>query len=134
MAAWEVAYYAHRGLPAIRGSTTRGGSIAVKRALRVLRSGDDLALAPDGPSGPLYSFQRGVAMIARHTGLPIVLLGAECPRAHRMRTWDRHFMPWPGQAIEARIRVIPNYQALAARDDHETGEQLRTALLEINRD
>lgn len=134
MAAWEVAYYAHRGLPAIRGSSTRGGALAVKNALRILRSGGDLAVGPDGPSGPLYSFQRGVAMIARHTGVPIVLIGAECPKAYRLRSWDRHLMPWPGQVVNARVRIIPHYDALNASNDEEACARLRAALLEINQE
>jgi hypothetical protein len=131
-AAWEAAYYAHCGLPAIRGSSTRGGGVAVREAIQVLRRGGDVILSPDGPNGPLYTFQRGAAMIARNTGVPIVLLGFNCPNAHRLQTWDHHLVPWPGQIVEVRVKVIPDFDALEASDDAEACTLLRTALLEIN--
>jgi lysophospholipid acyltransferase (LPLAT)-like uncharacterized protein len=39
------------GVPAVRGSTTRGGAQATRDLLRVGR-GSHLALTPDGPRGP----------------------------------------------------------------------------------
>ncbi len=132
LAAWEAEYFRRRGLPAIRGSSTRGGALAAREALRVLKRGGTVALSPDGPSGPLYTFQRGAAMIARRFGGPIVLMGANCPRAHRVKTWDRHLFPWPGQAVRVQLRVIGAFSELGASDDVEACACLRSAMLEIN--
>lgn len=134
MAAWEVAYYRHQGIPVIRGSSTRGGAVAVKQALRHLRAGDHVALSPDGPSGPLHTVQRGVAMIARHSGARLVLLGAHAPGARRLDTWDRHLVPWPGQRIEVRAHVFHSFSELGARDDLDACVKIRRALLEIGPD
>jgi lysophospholipid acyltransferase (LPLAT)-like uncharacterized protein len=131
LAAWEAAYFAHRKIPAIRGSTTRGGAVAAKAALRALRRGEDVAVSPDGPSGPLYDVQPGVLRIARHSGATLVLLGANCPGARRLRTWDRHLVPWPGQAVDVRLRLLPA-SAVREGDEREACAGLRAALLEIN--
>lgn len=132
MAAWQVAYFEHRGIPAIRGSSTRGGSIAVKEALRSLRRGQALAISPDGPSGPLYEVKRGTVALARHAHASLLLIAANAPRARRLKTWDRHLMPWPGQSVEVRIRILSGPEAFGEATDEEACAQLRAALLEIN--
>jgi lysophospholipid acyltransferase (LPLAT)-like uncharacterized protein len=59
------------GFHAVRGSTTRGGSAALKRLVRSARAGDDLAVTPDGPRGPKHVAQPGVVQLAKLSGLPI---------------------------------------------------------------
>ena len=55
----------------VRGSTTRGGTRALRQMVRAGRSGQDLAVTPDGPRGPRCVAQRGVIQLAKLTGLPI---------------------------------------------------------------
>ena len=131
-AAWQVAYYEQRGIESIRGSTTRGGSIALKECLRALRAGHALTIGPDGPSGPRYDFRPGVSLLARHTGASIVLFGANCPTAYRLPSWDRHLIPTPGQTVELRTRIFPSWKSLGARHDGEATAILRAALLALN--
>lgn len=59
------------GYGSIRGSTTRGGTVALRQMLRVAREGFDLAVTPDGPRGPRQIVQPGVIELAKLTGLPI---------------------------------------------------------------
>lgn len=134
LAAWEAAYFEHRRLPAIRGSSTRGGAIAVKTAYKALRKGGDVALSPDGPSGPLYRVQIGAAAIARRARVPIIVVGCSQPKARRLKTWDRHFVPYPFQKVQLSIQRLSAEALLAARDDAEASELLRTALTSTNHD
>ena len=62
------------GLRSVRGSTTRGGTAALRRMIALGREGSDLAVTPDGPRGPRQVVQAGVIHLARSTGLPIVPL------------------------------------------------------------
>ena len=55
-----------------RGSTTRGGAMALRELLRHAREGMNLAFTPDGPRGPARIVQPGVITAAQLTGLPIV--------------------------------------------------------------
>lgn len=60
------------GFRSVRGSTTRGGSMALRRLVRCGRQGADLVVTPDGPKGPKWKVQEGVVHLAKLTGLPIV--------------------------------------------------------------
>lgn len=62
----------HFGFQSARGSTTRGGAMALRRLIQSARSGADLAVTPDGPRGPRHMVQRGVVRLAKLTGLPIL--------------------------------------------------------------
>ncbi|HET8761356.1 MAG TPA: DUF374 domain-containing protein, partial [Nitrospiria bacterium] len=59
------------GLSSVRGSTTRGGAVALRGLIRKGRAGRDLAVTPDGPKGPRGIAQPGVIALAKATGLPI---------------------------------------------------------------
>ena len=59
------------GFGAVRGSTTRGGSRALRQLVRAGRAGADLVVTPDGPRGPRCHAQAGVIELAKLTGLPI---------------------------------------------------------------
>jgi lysophospholipid acyltransferase (LPLAT)-like uncharacterized protein len=60
------------GAETARGSSTRGGEVAVREILRDSRAGKSLAVTPDGPKGPPRVVKEGVIYIAKATGLPIV--------------------------------------------------------------
>jgi lysophospholipid acyltransferase (LPLAT)-like uncharacterized protein len=59
------------GFSSVRGSTTRGGSVALKALIQRARAGHDLVITPDGPKGPRQIAQPGVIHLAKATGLPI---------------------------------------------------------------
>lgn len=59
------------GVEAVRGSSTRGGSAALRELLRVARAGKNLAFTPDGPKGPARIAKDGVVYAAKASGLSI---------------------------------------------------------------
>lgn len=90
------------GFPAIRGSSSnkdkadraKGGSQALRDGLRQLRVGA-LALTPDGPRGPNRVMAEGLPMMARMSGVPVLLVGVSCKPAVRMHSWDQGLVPLP---------------------------------------
>ena len=60
------------GVESARGSSTRGGSMALRGMIREAREGKNIAFTPDGPKGPPRIAKDGVVLAARATGLPIV--------------------------------------------------------------
>jgi lysophospholipid acyltransferase (LPLAT)-like uncharacterized protein len=60
------------GVSSARGSSTRGGSSALRDMIRIARSGGNLAITPDGPRGPAQIAKQGVVAAAQATGLPIL--------------------------------------------------------------
>ncbi|MFM8552211.1 MAG: lysophospholipid acyltransferase family protein [Nitrospiraceae bacterium] len=73
------------GLRAVRGSTTRGGTEALRELVRLGRSGVDLAITPDGPKGPRQVAQMGVIHLAKATGLPIIPVTFSCSKKNSSR-------------------------------------------------
>jgi len=62
----------HYGVESARGSSTRGGSAALREMIRVARAGRNIVFTPDGPKGPNRVLKVGVVVAAQATGLPIV--------------------------------------------------------------
>jgi lysophospholipid acyltransferase (LPLAT)-like uncharacterized protein len=77
-----IARFGHR---AVRGSSTRGGALALRELIRLGRSGADLVVTPDGPKGPRQVAKLGVVQLAKATGLPIVPLAFRCSKKNSLR-------------------------------------------------
>lgn len=60
------------GVGSARGSSSRGGSSALREMIRAARAGTNIVFTPDGPRGPARVAQEGVVYAAQATGLPIV--------------------------------------------------------------
>jgi lysophospholipid acyltransferase (LPLAT)-like uncharacterized protein len=60
------------GAETARGSSTRGGEVALREILRAVNAGKNIAFTPDGPKGPSQVVKEGVIYVARVSGLPIV--------------------------------------------------------------
>ncbi len=60
------------GVDSTRGSSTRGGSAALRELIREAHSGKNIVFTPDGPKGPARVAKEGVVYAALSTGLPIV--------------------------------------------------------------
>lgn len=84
-----------------RGSSSRGGSRALRELVRHARAGRSIAITPDGPRGPRQKFKPGAILAAQVTGLPLVPVAAGADRAWWFEGWDRFLVPKPF----ARIRV-----------------------------
>ncbi|HEX3578931.1 MAG TPA: DUF374 domain-containing protein [Thermoanaerobaculia bacterium] len=60
------------GAETARGSSTRGGEVALREILRAIQAGKNIAFTPDGPKGPSQVVKDGVIYVAKVSGLPIV--------------------------------------------------------------
>jgi lysophospholipid acyltransferase (LPLAT)-like uncharacterized protein len=82
------------GLGAVRGSTTRGGSAAMREMVKAVRD-SDIAITPDGPRGPRYLVQDGAIALARLTGAPVVPLTFGSSKKKVFGSWDAFNLPYP---------------------------------------
>ncbi|HEX7227148.1 MAG TPA: lysophospholipid acyltransferase family protein [Candidatus Binatia bacterium] len=85
----------HNGYVVVRGSTTRGGSEALRRMVYQMRAGRNGALTVDGPKGPVRVVQPGVVRLARLTGAWILPVSFSSSWPLFFRSWDRHLVPKP---------------------------------------
>lgn len=83
------------GIETIAGSTSRGGSSALREMLKRLREGGCVGITPDGPRGPAMTVSTGTVDIARVAGVPIVPVTYATSRRRELATWDRFHLALP---------------------------------------
>ncbi len=89
----------YHGFRAVRGSLTRGGTKGIRGLVRAAQSGCDLALTPDGPTGPVCVFKPGSLTVARMVGLPVVPISVAASSGWYLRSWDRFLIPKPASTV-----------------------------------
>jgi lysophospholipid acyltransferase (LPLAT)-like uncharacterized protein len=89
------------GFVPVRGSSSRGGSAALREVVRYARAGHSIAITPDGPRGPRQRMKPGAILAGQLAGLPLVPVAAGADRGWWFGGWDRFLVPRP----RARIRV-----------------------------
>jgi len=83
------------GVDSARGSSTRGGGMALRELIREARAGKNIAFTPDGPRGPARVVKDGVIYAAQMTGLPVVPVVFAARKKMHLRSWDRMVVPMP---------------------------------------
>lgn len=107
------------GYTAARGSSSRGGSSALRELVKDARAGKSLAVTPDGPRGPRQKLKPGVLTAAQLSGLPIIPISGAATRAWWIEGWDRFLIPKPFSTMYVRYGE-PIYVPRAAGADEMT--------------
>lgn len=107
------------GYELVRGSSTRGGGRALIQLSRVLESGKEAAITPDGPRGPARTVAQGVLAAAQRSGAAILPIAVAADRAWRFKSWDSFIVPKPFArvivAYSVPIHITGNMDAALAR-------------------
>lgn len=83
------------GIRPVRGSSRRGGGVALLGMVRASRRGYHLAITPDGPLGPREQVKTGTIELARLAGTPIVPVAFAASHGKFKRSWDRFLIAYP---------------------------------------
>jgi len=84
------------GFDVVRGSSKRKGERALLGLVDGLRKGKNIAIAVDGPRGPLYEVKQGVAYLAGKLDKPIVPMASSARRYWILeKIWDKYLLPRP---------------------------------------
>jgi len=89
------------GLFAVRGSSSRGGSEAIKNLQEALKHVPCVGFTLDGPRGPWRVAKPGIGVLSARAGVPVVPLAVAAAPAWRLRSWDKMPVPKPGARIIA---------------------------------
>ncbi|MCJ8277515.1 MAG: lysophospholipid acyltransferase family protein, partial [Bdellovibrionales bacterium] len=109
------------GAKTARGSSTRGGTGALKGTLRLAKEGRRPSFAVDGPKGPIYKVKPGVLQICRLTKLPIVPISFHASRFHLFeKSWNQSRLPLPFSKIT--IRWGEKMQAVTKEQEAKSDE------------
>ena len=122
------------GFKSVRGSTTRGGSTALRQMVRKMRKGWHGAITPDGPTGPRYKLKEGVLLLSAFTGCPIIPLAFNSERKKILSTWDGFLVPYPfsrgvmiiGHPIYINKKDLDNIEAF-----EEQKRRVEQALIQV---
>lgn len=85
----------HFGIDTVTGSSTRGGSEALRALVRLIKNGVSVGITPDGPRGPRMHASDGAIALARLSGAPILPAAVSVGRRVVMNTWDRLIVALP---------------------------------------
>ena len=90
------------GFTNVRGSSSRGGSEALKELVQRIKDGEIAGMLADGPQGPARVAKIGSVVMAKDAGVPLigVLWGAD--RCWIFNSWDRYLVPKPF----ARVAIL----------------------------
>lgn len=120
-------------LRTVRGSATRGGRQAMRGIYRAIaRHRSSPIMIPDGPTGPIYKFKPGVAVLAQMAEVPVLPLGLAARRRSRIGSWDRLMVPWPFSRVAIAIgepHRVP--RGLSSEDLEENVLRLEATLDEL---
>lgn len=88
------------GYRTVRGSSTRAGVGAFMGALRVIKSGYNMAFACDGPKGPIYKTKEGIIKISDACKRPILPMRLHPHHAYTFyKSWSHSRLPLPFSKI-----------------------------------
>jgi lysophospholipid acyltransferase (LPLAT)-like uncharacterized protein len=121
------------GYTAIRGSSSRGGSGALREMVKLARTGRSLAITPDGPRGPRQKLKPGVLTLAQLTGQPMIPMSASATRAWWVDArWDLFLVPKPFSTVFVRY-AEPVYVPRGADETtlEAIGEQVERTLVDL---
>ncbi|HEX4192367.1 MAG TPA: lysophospholipid acyltransferase family protein [Stellaceae bacterium] len=148
------------GVDWIAGSSTEGGSAALRAMLRHLKAGDGVGITPDGPDGPAMRAKPGIVAAARLAKVPVIPVTYATRWRCILGSWDRFHLPLPfsrgiviygppiaiGEAGDpaaleaARLRVEQGLNAITAEADRRMGHEIvapgtlnRAALRDLKR-
>jgi len=91
------------GFVKVRGSQSRGAVRALLAFRREIEQGWVVAFTIDGPRGPRYVAKPGPVVLARATGVPMVVYHIGIEEGWVLPTWDRSIVPKPFSKALLRI-------------------------------
>ena len=88
------------GIHSVRGSSSKGGAKALISAIKEIKSGDDVAITPDGPRGPRHSVADGIVAIHKKANAKILVFNCKCTKYWQFNSWDKFIIPKPFGTLE----------------------------------
>ena len=83
----------HWNYEVVRGSSTKGGDVALGILVDHTKNGYSVAITPDGPRGPEKKFKAGAVITAKKGNVPLVLMGVGIKSKKILHSWDKFQVP-----------------------------------------
>jgi lysophospholipid acyltransferase (LPLAT)-like uncharacterized protein len=89
--------------PPPRGSSSKGGAVALRGLLRLVQGGCSIAIPIDGPRGPARRAKIGIVSLSRLSQVPITPVSFSASPCHRFGSWDASVLPLPFARVSCRF-------------------------------
>ena len=119
------------GFRNVRGSSNRGGAVALRDLVRSVRQGRSLAITPDGPRGPMQTVKPGILVAAQMTGAPIIPTTSSASRGWWPGRWDRFLIPKPFATV--CVRYGEPFEVPRSATEQEINQRARELESVLNR-
>ncbi|MCK5395680.1 MAG: lysophospholipid acyltransferase family protein [Gammaproteobacteria bacterium] len=98
-----------RGAKVIRGSSTRTGAKALRDMFQIITK-DKISpvTTSDGPTGPIFKFKPGAAMLSQMTKAPMLPIACAAKSAWYLGSWDRFMIPKPFTKVVVAVGEFVN--------------------------
>ena len=106
------------------GSSSKGGTEAVRNIVRLLKKGDNIGITPDGPRGPNQQAEMGIVSIARLSQKAVLPVTFSASKYKRLKSWDRFMVAKPF----GRIVFCVGAPIMVEKKDEATRVAIETAM------
>ena len=118
--------FKYLGINVILGSSKKGGMQAFRKMVKCIKSGESVAITPDGPKGPKEKVKEGIIKLAQITETSIIPLVWTTNKFKLINSWDNFVIPYPfskgvysfGKPIYVK-KQINEYELETARQNLE---------------
>lgn len=123
----------HFGILTVSGSSTKGGTQALRDLIKLSKKGDCIGITPDGPRGPRFKARGGIIQIAKLSGCPIIPVSYSTTKRKVLNSWDRFIFALPFSK-GVFIAADPIYVPFSATEEefHETLLKVENTLTHIS--
>ncbi|MFL2769493.1 MAG: lysophospholipid acyltransferase family protein [Rhodospirillaceae bacterium] len=121
------------GLSDVKGSSSKGGTDALREMVQLIKKGVSVGITPDGPRGPRIKASDGSIALAKLSGAMIVPAAAATSRRIVFKTWDRLIFPLPfsrGACVWGEPIHVPSESG--AGDLEQLRYNLETSLIAVS--
>ena len=92
----------HWNYTVVRGSSSKGGNVALGIMVDYARNKSSIAITPDGPKGPIHKLKPGAVITAKKSNVPLVLMGIGVNKKKILKSWDKFEIP----KLFSKVKVV----------------------------
>ena len=124
----------HFNIETITGSSSKGGSEAIRNIIKSLKSGISIGMTPDGPRGPRMKVNSAIIKIASLTGHKIVPLSYSVKKKFFLNSWDKFLVALPfGKGCFIWGKPIKVEKNISTNEDLKLSKRLENNLLKLTK-
>ena len=124
----------HFNIETITGSSSKGGSEAIRNIIKSLKSGISIGMTPDRPRGPRMKVNSAIIKIASLTGHKIVPLSYSVKKKFFLNSWDKFLVALPfGKGCFVWGKPIKIKKNISTNEDLKLSKRLENNLLKLTK-